>query len=95
MSEPLLTIFNSHTPQCGRPPSLNNESPDLYTGYFENRFGEQWMFTFNRRTREATLRGGDVGWENSFSVRDGRVVELILGQDELVWLSACWKAVTA
>lgn len=94
MAEAMLTIINKHTTECGTPPSVSNAASDVYVGYFENRFGEQWVFTFNRKTCEATLRGGDVGWENTYPVRDGRVEELILGQDELAWLAACWKAVT-
>jgi hypothetical protein len=47
-AEPILTIYNQHTVQDGTPPSLSNESPALYVGYFENRFGEQWIFTFEK-----------------------------------------------
>jgi hypothetical protein len=93
MREPILTIFNQHSAQCGTPPPISNESHDLYIGYFENPFGEQWVFTFNRKTGEARLRGGDVGWENVHEVRDGRVPELVLGKAEIAWLQACWKAV--
>lgn len=55
---PILTIYNQHTARCGIPPALTKESPTVYVGYFENRFGEQWIFTFDRTTREARLRGG-------------------------------------
>ena len=62
MSVPILTIYNQHPAAGGTPPAVTNESADLYIGYFANRSGEQWIFTFNRATHEATLRGGDVGW---------------------------------
>ena len=95
MSRPILTIYNQHVAECGTPPSLSNEAPDLYLGYFENPDGEQWVFTFNRTTREATLRGGDVGWDEQHTVKGGRVGDLILGQEEVAWLQACLKAAGA
>ena len=94
-AEPILTIYNQHTAQCGRPPSLTKASPNLYVGYFENPFGEQWIFTFDRTTREAQLRGGDVDWATVHVVRDERVDGLILAPEEAAWLQACWKAATA
>lgn len=93
-AEPILTIYNQHTAQCGTPPSLSKESPALYVGYFENRFGEQWIFTFDRTTREAHLRGGDVDWATVSVVREGRVDGLILGREEAAWSQACWRAAT-
>jgi hypothetical protein len=93
-AEHILTIYNQHTVQGGTPPSLSNESPALYVGYFENRFGEQWIFTFDRTTREAHLRGGDVDWATVSVVREGRVDGLILGREEAAWLQACWRAAT-
>jgi hypothetical protein len=61
MSEPMLTIHNRHSAACGIPPAVSTEAADLYIGYFENRHGEQWIFTFDRATREARLRGRDAG----------------------------------
>ena len=51
MSEPILTIYNHHTAACGIPPALSSASAGLYIGYFANRDGEQWLFTFHRATR--------------------------------------------
>ena len=62
MEQTILTIYNRHTEACGPPPAVSNESPDVYVGYFENRYGEQWIFTYDRRTRTAMLRGGDTHW---------------------------------
>jgi hypothetical protein len=89
---PILTIYNQHTAACGIPPAFSNEAADLYVGYFENRYGEQWIFTFNRATREAMLRGGDVDWGSAHTVHDGRVDGLILAPEEAAWLQACWSA---
>ena len=94
-AEPILTIYNQHTAHCGIAPALTKESPAVYVGYFENPFGEQWIFTFDRTTRVARLRGGDVGWATVHVVRDGRVDGLILGREEAAWLQVCWTAATA
>ena len=95
MSDPLLTIHNHHTAACGDAPSVTSESGNPYIGYFENPFGEQWIFTFDRKSKRAVLRGGDAGWETAFEVVDGGVANLILGEEERVWLQACWIAATA
>src|SRR5437773_378222 len=74
---------------------LRTEAADLYIGYFENRYGEQWVFTFDRATGEASLRGGDAGWARAHPVRDGRVDGLIMAPEETAWLQACWSATRA
>ncbi len=91
---PILTIYNQHTAHCGTPPAVTKASPAVYVGYFENRFGEQWIFTFDRTTRVAQLRGGDVDWATVSVVQDGRVEGLILGREEAAWLQACWSSAT-
>ncbi len=45
----------------------------------------------NRVTREASLRGGDVGWASAHPVRDGGVDLLSLAPEEAAWLRACWS----
>lgn len=92
MSEPLLRIRNHHSVSCGDPPIVASDTTTGYIGYFENRHGEQWIFTLDRKTGTATLRGGDVGWNSEFRVVDGKVTDLILGKDEQLWLAACWMA---
>jgi len=89
MSEPLLSIRNHHVASCGDPPIVNGDSGNCYLGYFENPFGEQWIFTMDRDTGKAVLRGGDVGWNTSFEVLDGQVADLILGNEERLWLQTC------
>jgi hypothetical protein len=64
----------------------------MYIGYFENSFGEQWIFTFDRDTGIALLRGGDVQWSEIFDVTNGGTGDLMLGKDEQLWLRACWSA---
>ena len=92
MSTPLLTIRNNHAPSCGDPP-IEGNSENVYVGYFENRYGEQWIFTYDRQTRAAYLRGGDINWNDRQEVRGGRVEGLILQEDEAAWLRACWNSV--
>ena len=92
MSEPLLKIANHHAPACGDPPIVDGSAENCYVGYFENPYGEQWIFTLDRGTGKATLRGGDVGWNTKFDVTNGTVADLILGHEEQLWLQACWSA---
>jgi hypothetical protein len=92
MTEPLLRISNHHNPACGDPPVVDSEVGNQYIGYFENPFGEQWIFTLDRVTRIAILRGGDVGWEKEYDVSDGSTGDLILGPEERLWLQACFFA---
>ena len=92
MSEPLLRIRNHHAGACGDPPIVNSDDPALYIGYFENPHGEQWIFTCDRKTGKAELRGGDTGWNTVHIVKDGLVHGLNLGHEESAWLQACWRA---
>ena len=88
MSDPLLQIRNQHTVACGDPPIINGDDPNVYIGYFENAFGEQWVFCFDRTTGKAELRGGDIGWNTVHEVREGEVGALVLSREEAVWLQA-------
>lgn len=49
-------------------------------------------FSIDRKTREATLRGGDAGWNSELNVVGGKVTDFVLGNDEPLWLRACWMA---
>ncbi len=92
MSEPLLRIRNHHTLECGDPPIVNSDDPNIYIGYFENPFGEQWIFTYDRETAAAELRGGDIGWNTTIPVWDGVAEGLNLGNAERQWLDSCCAA---
>ncbi|HKI16652.1 MAG TPA: hypothetical protein VKA15_02175, partial [Isosphaeraceae bacterium] len=51
---------NIHGEPCGLPPRVRNtDNLELYYGYFENRFGEQFIFKFDPTTGEGTVLGGD------------------------------------
>jgi hypothetical protein len=59
----VFAAHNHHDPRCGPPPCLRNtDNPGLYYGYFENRYGEQFVFTFDRATGTGMVSGGDLGW---------------------------------
>jgi hypothetical protein len=90
MSDSLLQIWNHHVAECGGPPIATDEK--CYVGYFENAHGEQWVFTFDRESKKAELRGGDIGWNDVREVRGGQVPGLILSADERLWLQACCAA---
>lgn len=61
----VFAAHNVHDVRCGSPPRLrNSDSPSLYHGYFENRYGEQFVLTFDRATETGTVSGGDLGWDN-------------------------------
>lgn len=93
MSNSLLKIRNHHSVSCGGPPTIDDNRA-TYLGYFVGKCGDQWVFTYNRRTKSGELRGGDAGWNQSYVVIDGMAPELILAADESAWLIACWGAAT-
>ncbi len=56
--------------------------------------GEQWVFTYDRKSRKTELRGGDAGWNTALPVKNGTVEGVTIGQIEQLWLLACWRAAT-
>ncbi|MDZ7615438.1 MAG: hypothetical protein U1E05_00450 [Patescibacteria group bacterium] len=89
----LLEIDNVHTADCGLAPSL--DTTDKYVGYFENLYGEQWVFVGDRDTGNAKLFGGDVGWETAHDVSLTRPCpDLILNEPERLWLLTCFMAMS-
>lgn len=65
MATTLFQIANRHIAECGQPSPLpaDFETGPYYRAYFENAYGEQWIFWFNRETQELCLLGGDLGWD--------------------------------
>jgi len=94
MSTPFFVMRNHHGADSGEPPVFRNDTGSKYLGYFENAFGEQWVFVFDRELKKAELVGGDAGWQNSFAVVDGHAQDVVLGTLEIDWLRACWRAAT-
>ena len=83
LSNTILVVCNSHIPMDNSPPCLKN-APGHYLSYFENEYGEQWLFSHERGTDTFALTGGDVGWE---SISD--LSELVLNTPEQSWVVAC------
>jgi hypothetical protein len=74
----VFVAHNNHDPRCGRPPRVRNtDNPGLYHGYFENRYGEQFVFTFDRATGTGTVSGGDLGWGDPKSFTLGLLDEVL------------------
>lgn len=95
MSEqPIFQVSNHHHISAGRPPHLDDTTPNQYRGYFENEYGEQAIFIYDRTTSCGKLYMGDNGWETPYEMRDGEIVGLILSPLEQSWLRLCWQAAT-
>ena len=91
--ERLLEIDNGHVEDCGPPPSL--DATDKYVGYFENPYGEQWVFIGNRSTGAAKIRGGDVGWETEHAISlKCPCPDMILNEPEKLWIITCLMAMS-
>src|SRR5438128_575633 len=56
MSNPFFQIWNTHTASCGEAPTITNQSDNKYYGYFQNRFGEQWVFVYDHEKKTGELR---------------------------------------
>jgi hypothetical protein len=75
---------NNHDPRCGRPPRVRNtDNPERYHGYFENRYGEQFIFTFDRATQLGTVSGGDLGWDDPKEFTLGLLDEVLRGNRKI------------
>ena len=74
----VFAAHNHHDPRCGQPPRVRNTAdPGLYYGYFENRYGEQFVLTFDRATGTGTVAGGDLGWDEPKSFPLGLLDEAL------------------
>jgi hypothetical protein len=74
----------NHDPRCGWPPRVRNtDNPGLYYGYFENRYGEQFVFTFDRATGTGTVSGGDLGWGELKAFTRGLLDEALRSTQDL------------
>jgi hypothetical protein len=82
-----LVIVNHHTGRMPVPP------PGAYVGYFQNQYGEQWIYIHDLAVGAPMLHGGDIEWEDKRQVEaPGTVPDLILDPSEAGWLRACWAA---
>ena len=89
---PIFLVRNQHAAASGTPPLIDDASPGRYLGYFENAYGDQAIFIYERDTDTAALYLGDAGWQTPHAVIDGVAPDLRLAEPELTWLRACWHA---
>lgn len=90
--EVLLIVYNNHANPCPR--VTNRDSGRNYYGYYENEFGEQWLFIYDFDKDQGFLRGGDVGWDAVYSLGEDCRIDLILSKEERAWLTACYHTAT-
>src|SRR5262245_59359190 len=91
--ERLLEIDNVHITSCGPPPSIDGTGK--YVGYFENKYGEQWVFIGDPKTGKAVIRGGDCSWEREFEVSEETPAPAaILNDAEKLWIVTRFMAMS-
>jgi hypothetical protein len=93
-NEIIFQMRNKHAILAGKPPQIDGNTKGKYHGYFENSYGEQIVFIYDWETKSGTLWHGDAGWEKPYKVIDGLAPELMLSEQEEMWLQACWNAAT-
>lgn len=91
---PLLVIHNTHAVSCGEPPNLTNTDTSAYLGYFQGEHGDQWVFVYDRGTRQATIHGGDVRWDKPVKIASVQDVPYHFTDAERRWVEACWLVAT-
>jgi hypothetical protein len=89
---PLFQLRNHHSAASGTPPHIDDLCRNQYLGYFENQYGEQAVFVYDRDSSQAVLYLGDAGWQTPHAVIDGIVPDVVLSETERQWLRACWRA---
>jgi hypothetical protein len=86
----LLEIDNHHVDEG--PTWMMGDLAGKHVSYFENAYGEQWVFLYDGKTHQAELWGGDCGWKVIPVTEQG--AQVILNEAEQLWLRACWLAAT-
>jgi hypothetical protein len=92
-SLPLLSIPNVHVASCGEPPKI--DATGKYLSYFENSYGEQWVFIGDAKKKKAVVYGGDIQWTTEVHLTPEQPCpKLFLNEPEKAWLLACWTGFT-
>lgn len=90
LRENIFTIKNYHIEDSGK--ILNLELEGKYIGYYENTYGDQFIFIGDPDSGRATVKGGDLGWENEIVLFDGMgKVDWVLSYEEILWMSHCYS----
>lgn len=93
-SKLVLKITNGHVKSCGNPPAIQSR-PGLYISYFENRHGEQAIYTYDKATKVALVYCADAHWEHPYEVVLGKALGLVLDEQEQLWVRVCWEVSAA
>ncbi len=85
-----LTVKNRHIESCGLPPVVAGGA-GYYLSYFENEFGEQWVFVKDFESGVFYVAGGDIGWDTRLIGAEA-VGGIVLNWPERLWVLACLYA---
>lgn len=74
-SKEVFVVYNNHVEDCGVPPKITNRDRARkegeygnYYGYFENGYGEQFIFAYDFDKESGSVWGGDCGWSKRLTV---------------------------
>jgi hypothetical protein len=84
----LLRLRNNHVAGCGPVPKIDARKKTV--AYFENCYGEQFVFIGDRKKKTALLLCGDAGWGKRYriSAKHPRP-NLVVHEGEAMWIVAC------
>jgi len=94
--KPIFEAHNRYPADAGEPPYLTNTDKNLYVGYFLDEKGDQWLFTYDRTTKEAKLYSGSRGWTEAIAVELRGMGCHLPGLSFFVrsWADACFFSAT-
>ncbi len=92
----MVVVWASHWQTYLESPILDENvmAKNIYTSEFANRYGEKWTFEYDYAIGKGILKGSDVDWQ-SYDVVDGRASDLILNNEEMLWLRRAWAEAIA
>lgn len=61
-NETVFTADNRYRPEHGEPPRASRKKY-YFSSYFENRYGDQLMFLYDKDKAEAYIYNGRAGWD--------------------------------
>lgn len=98
---PLFSVPNHQSEDCGKPPVLPTDfnSRPYRRSYFENHYGEQWLFWYDMDTKETHIYGGDCGWDMSLTAHRVLTTDLLgifrsLGDNMFAQMTLAGKVLT-
>lgn len=91
--ELILAVENRHVESCGHPPGIFKTDPNMFSSYFEDENGDQFIFRFNWDIREGWLWCGDASWEEPFTIKQLVDGELVASKATYYWIKACMMVI--